>query len=713
MSHVMPIDYTYGGKHKHFDLVRCDRQITTICEVYEVEGQDEFEIDVISEGMDYAEIVANFPPDRNGIRAGKEYCLVDIIRAVIYEAYQEEGSSLEEGNVRNLWYTHLKFLVEEILGLGETPSVKGAINHAWQDLIVSGIVTYEGMNIVSAKENVRKSFVRDSPFSNLIIAVEKENLFDHFKWLPELFNSTLITAGGQPSRAVSRSFIKELMDNGVDLDQTFYMCVVSDLDPAGYYIQEAFRKQLEKSIEYYGGSGKVKIRRLFVKADQVSPNLLKHQAMPCEDKGAKSVSAKKAEDTKWAWFCEQTKTPANPQGGLYKDEGNGPYRAKLELNSFPNNIIERKIIEELLKIIHATSDESLIMIPEIMRIFEHMKKEVRDEIFERNRESWLVPIIKEFLKKAEELAAGLTGLTAKEERKENERYAEEIAPIEETYEDQREEACDAYQEVETEQSEIIDEYTLDNFPGEFEGTRLDEIEAELRMLYREQELIESIRNEDCEEQYDAIREAEQERDATIEYINEEEEAEIAPHLEEHEEHMEEIGWRGKYRQEKVEEYRRWKEAEFNPVEQELRSNIEEAMQIPELDKRYVDLEDDGRTQPHIAKMMTEPDTLLVDEVSAWEQEEVPVFTEDDLLVKASKAHHKNVEPVRRGFTTDFTGGMKNIIHEHADKVEFEYPEVTELDDIEEEIKKLALQIADGIVNGDHKKDEDDDEEVGA
>ena len=70
------------------------------------------------------------------------------------------------------------------------------------------------MDIFSAKEAGRISIIKDSPFNNIIIAVEKQNFFETFKWIPHLFNCTLITAGGAPSRAVTRRFILELKNLG-------------------------------------------------------------------------------------------------------------------------------------------------------------------------------------------------------------------------------------------------------------------------------------------------------------------------------------------------------------------------------------------------------------------------------------------------------------------------------------------------------------------
>ena len=569
------------------------------------------------------------------------------------------------------------------------------------------MVTYEGMNIVSAKENVRKSFIRDSPFSNLLIAVEKENLFEAFEWIPELFNSTLITAGGQPSRSVSRSYAKQLVEeleaSGVDIHSDLYMCTISDLDPAGYYIQEAFRNQIEKALEYYGSDAQVKIRRLFVRPEQITENILKHKAMKCEDVGAMNERARKAENTKWEYFCEQT------GGGLYKVEGGQKYRAKVELDAFPTSVIERNILDELLKIIRDTNDESLIMIPEIMRIFAKVGKEVVEEIFQRHKADWLKPIIEAFLSQADELEDWFNNKTAEERAAESDRWHEIIDPIKEKYQTEREESDTLAQSEEDEQQEVIDAYKAE----QGHDTRLDEIANEIAELESERENIEQDIKDACADQFAEI-EAAWERDSErCDDINEREAEELKPHNTEHDEVMAEIRAKEEYRLARLGEFKRWQEANFSPVDIELREAVEEALDGA-MDFRYRDVESDYRTQPHVAKLMNDPSALLDSGESAWEQAK-PVFTEEDCLEKAAGVKSHTVEPHRRGFTQDFLDAMKDKLHEAGDDVDVDYPDPPEFDDFKDELEELKDSVESDIEEGKHHEvdepDEDTDDEV--
>ena len=511
-------EYEYDGKPKKTSVrFFPDKNIATVTEI----SEDMKEKRIITEGMSLDEIEEYFPPTKSNATKGQTYDLAWLVRSIIYEAYRKEGTSMEIGNVRNFWYTHLKKIITEKLGLGETDSVLTTDNKAWGDLINSGLVTYEGMNILGGKEQTRISVVKDSPFSNLIIGLEKADHFVVFKWIPMLFNCTLLTGAGQPSRTVARAFIKQLKDIGVDMNQTFYMCIASDLDSAGFYIQEAFRKQFEAAIDYYGGSGKIKIRRLFVRKDQVSKELLLSEAMPCIDK-AKKESAAKSENTKWKYFCEQT------DGGIYlprpkwwkereayvSDDGkkmvrgDGPVhiidgkemvRALLEMNAFSKAIIENAIIKELLKIIEETNDESKIMIPEIMRIFELMRERGIDEVYEDWRERLIQPLKDKYLQETEEWENDIDIKYSDETAEAESIRDESIDPIDERYDglvggknqDARDRVPELYDLVEKKEAIIeIIQKQLDEIN--------EQIDVECSDIFKEIEILESQRTKEQE-----------------------------------------------------------------------------------------------------------------------------------------------------------------------------------------------------------------------
>ena len=684
-------DYAYDGKDmKTWVLYFPDRSIATVTSTTDEMGG--LDMEIVREGMEKDEIETFFPAPPAARKKGATFNLALLVRSIIYEAYKKEGTTLEEGNVRNFWYTHLKVVITKVLGLSESDSVVSCLNKAWGDLINSGLVTYEGMNVVGGKETSRTSIVKNSPFSNLIVAVEKQDYFDHFSWIPRLFNCTLITAGGQPSRSVARAFIRQLADLGVDLDQEFFMCVASDLDPAGYYIQDAFRKQFEAAIEFYGGEGHVTIRRLFVRRDQVTEALLKSEAMPCRD-SARTEAAKKAENTKWEYFVKETggglyiPKPVDWDGVVY-DTPEGPMvRALLEMNAFPKSVIERAVTQELLKIITETNDESKIMIPEVMRIFELMRGECVDEVFEDWRRRLIQPLIDEFLEETKRWEDDISDKEWDEvhaARKDRNEKLEEVNDdcderVEEKQDEAREQEPELHEKRDDAENEIADlQSRIADLEGQIE-TLNDEIKSKCPDIFEEIDQIEEEREERCQ----PIRE---------EFNKKERIAERKTSL----------------REERLESFRGEHATEFNPLEMALKNDVAETLSPENVSYFFTDIEEMDEFKPHIAKLLTEPDLLLEEGQSCFDQP-VPTFTEEDLLVKASKNHDENVENFRRAFTPDFKKAMKGLITSHAEDAEFEVKGEVAERDLTDLVNEAMEATETEVEETDWEEDEEEDE----
>jgi len=623
-----------------------NRQIATICKTFDNPETGKIETKTTHPGMNREDLLKYFSKNTDSINLEK------LIRSVIYEAYQKEGlkNNIDGGNVRHFWYTHLKTIITTILGVRETESVVSSINKSWRSAINSGAVTYEEMDIYSNKESGRLSIVKDSPFTNIIIAVEKQNFFDTFQWIPKLFNCTLITAGGQPSRAVSRRFIYELKQDGVDLDQTFHMCVSSDLDCSGYDIQGAFKDQFDLAIEYYGGIGKVQIYRLFVRKDQVTPELLEAQGIAWQPD-----SDKKSRETKWANFCEKTKTDEDPCGGLYipkpdgwqgdifEIDGKPMVRALLEMDAFSTSIIEKALVKELLKIIKETNDETKIMIPEIMRVFNEIKTNISEELFERSHRELIEPLKKEFLKDAEEWKQFIENTRADELTEINSRYNKQI---EEKEDSKRERVPELFDEKES-------------------------LEKQIQELKEELDDVNNSIDEECKDIDEEISDLEKER-----Y-----------------EEREPVYKAYNFRMDRYNQFNEEHVAVFNPVEQSLRQDIE--TKLDEIDFRFRTLEKRDEIRDEIGSLCMNSGILLDENISCFEHP-IPTFKGDKYLEKASYNRDLNIGNVRDSFSTRFIDGMNQIWRGDTINFDFKLSKTVEMKDISQEVKDAMEKTEDEL-----------------
>lgn len=677
-----------------------NRQIATIEVTYQDEVTGDLQKSTTSQGMNRKELEHFFPARPvEQKQYGSTYHLRDILRSIIYEAYIKEGlpGTIDGGSLRHFWYTHFKPLLVKTLGLTENNSLNTAMNDAWDAMIGAGLVTYEGMDITSSKESGRASFVKDSPFNNIIIAVEKQNFFETFKWIPELFNCTLITSGGQSSRAVARAFIYELSNLGVNLDQDFHMCIASDCDPAGYSIEQTFCNQIESAITYYGGTGKVTINRLFVRPDQVSESLLQSQGIPWRPKITDKKDKKNQEkekrknDTIWERFCERT------NGGIYIPKPDGwdasdvltedtvmidgkpMVRALLEMDAFNTKTIEKSLLTELLRIIRETSDETKIMIPEIMRVFESVRTDVIQDVYEKWKRELIDPLKQQFLSDTKEWNDFINDTRRKDKQNVEEDYKEKI---DEKENEKREREPELFDEQET-CDEIIE--SLREERDEKIREIREDYDDQLRGTQFELEDVNELIDEKCEDLDEDIKELKDERTDELDQIDDEFELRFQQYKQFREDHL----------------------AVFNPVEQALKSDIEKRLSDDYLPYQFRDLESDENTKNYISTLCVNT-KLLIDENISCFYHPAPAFIGENYLEKAAQNKDMNIGSVRDSFSDSFLKAMKQIIHTDANKISFELSKTIEMKDLSQEVKTAMEKTEEDIEKNRDEMDGDDE-----
>jgi len=653
-----------------------NRQIATICETYDNPDTGKIETTITNPGMNREELTRFFSKKDGTINT--EF----LIRSIIYEAYNKEGLTglIDGGNVRHFWYTHLKTIIVTTLGKKDDDSITSGINRAWKWAINSGAVTYEEMGIYSGKESGRLSIVKDSPFNNIIIAVEKQNFFDTFKWIPRLFNCTLITAGGQPSRAVARRFIYELKNDDVNLDQTFHMCIASDLDPAGYYIEDAFKEQFDLAIQYYGGIGKVDIHRLFVRKDQVTDELLEAQGNVWEPE-----DDKKSRDTKWNNFCNKT------DGGVYIPKPDGwtgeteiidgkeMVRALLEMDAFSTTIIEKSFVKELLKIIRETSDETKIMIPELMRIFNEIRDTISDELFERWNKELIEPLKKEFMKDTKEWKMFIDEQLDNDKDEIHKEYTNLIFEKKKEKENRVPELYKGKNDLTNKLQELISERDAKIKAIE------EEYEKPISDVRENRDEVQNKIDEQCIDLNNEISDLQIEKDEEYQRIDNEYDFRMEKYNRFNEEHI----------------------AVFNPVEQGLKNDIQQKLET--LDYRFRNLEIRDEIKDEIAGLCINTDLLLKENISCFEHP-TPAFYGDNYLEKASLNKNIHIGNVRDSFSHRLLDGMKHIWRSDTSDFDFELSETIEMKDLSQEVKTAMDDTEKELLENNKQHEGDDDSE---
>ena len=679
-----------------------DRQIASITEPFKEES-GLYNIRLVSKGMIEEEIIEEFPPDpraiAKAIKRGKPiptFNMRELIRSIIVENFEKIGSNRERGNVRHFFYTNIIYALTRIMKITNIKSLNTTINEAWKDVINSGIVTYEGMNIESGKEKSLQSYAKHSPYSNFIICVEKESLLESLNWIAKLFRTTIITAGGQPSRAANRAFIRTLNHWNCDLNKPFYLLVITDLDPAGWYIQEAFQSQIEKSLKYYNdGKGEVKDPiRLFLRLNQIADTLIQEMAVPAKDAQAKSEQSIKSSLTKVKRFKEKIGED------WIRLEING-VMMKVELDVIDAVQMEEEIARQLLELIE---DHSLILIPEIMEELEKQREIVIQEFYQAHKESEVDSIIEKFLEPIKDRMKEI--LQIHNEKKNHilneynliDRLIDSIRfLIREEYEYLIQPKIDKYNvyieslvkdersEIEEKEEEISDLQTqIDNIQDKIDLIE-EEIDDKINFYQKE--------TNQMEDNLSKIRRHLIKKKGLL----------LDPHKE-----IKDIGIviiENEYLifKEKIDTFESQQEGKFGSYLRSIEKQFENAMNSEMIPIWFNDVEFDSKVKIQLAYLLTNPQLLLKENKSCLEHPN-PAFIESNLLNNALNIDnisdtkiHPDLSKFRNAFSKPLINSLKELLKRKLDSIDVSLDSVVDepkeySDELNNLVKEIELEI---------------------
>jgi hypothetical protein len=664
-----------------------DKQIASIADAYFDEETGLFEVELKELGMTREEIEFHFPPPPSSVakaiknnKIPLSFNMRKLMRSMIYEEWSKQGNKRPAGNVRRFFYTNVIYTFTRIMEFKNMESLYTSLNNAWGDLINSGMITYEDMNITSGKGEWLHSFARHSPFSNFIICVEKESLLQSLSWIAKIFRTTIVTAGGQPSRSAIRNFVKELVDWKCDVDKLFNLLIITDLDPAGDYIEGAFNSQIDKAVKYYNDKkgGTEEPSRLFLTLDQISDGLLNEFAVPAFDKNATTKQAIKSAKTKIKRFREKLGKDCDR---LMIDD----VMMKVELEVIKPHQMERKIVSEFIKLIE---DHSLIIIPEIMNETETQRNNVIHTFYEEYIEENVNPLIEEFLEPVDEGKNDINDLGTEQQQKIKSTYnkieremTKDRYNMEDLIDEQYKPMINKYEEyvddlVSEEEKEIEDlEKQIEDLEKQIEELK-DVIEEKVGMYREEIDEIDyhrkEIHNHLYNKQEHLLKPEKQLRDELIKKVQEEWEKYIK----------------------KLDDFKAQQRGKFGSHLKSVEVQYQEELNSEKFPVYFDEIETNENIQKQMAYLLTEPE-LLLDEKKSCLQHPKPVFREDDILEAAispdnyedSKRYFSDPanSPDLSKFRDEFSEPFKDVLREYMkSKLDDQPISIDEITDLPEE-----------------------------
>lgn len=678
-----------------------EEQMASITEPY-LNDEGKYSTRLISKGMLRERFEKEFPPTKLSIAKAKKrnepiptFNMLKMCRSLLVEEYEKIGKSRERGNVRHFFYTNVIHTLTRIMGVTNIDSLNSTLNTAWKQLIKSGMITYEGMNVTSGKSDWLRTFAHHSTNYNLIICVEKQSLLDSLSWTAELFRASIITAAGQPSRAAVREWIRNLFIWGADLRKPFKLLVITDLDPAGDYIESSFFNQIESALQYYNDKEDIeedkvwveKPVRLFLKLNQLTDGFVQDYAVPAKDKKAKTPQAKKASRTKIKRFKERLELQGDDWRRLEIDGK----MMKIELDAIKDWQMDQTIVKELLQ---AIDDHSLILIPEIMDETEKQREEVIKDFLEIYIEEIVEPVILEFLKPIKEALKEIEN----EINAENYKARDEYRTVEREVRNTQLLILSEYRQL---QDVIIDKYNkkADKLVKD-ELQEIEEIEEEIEELKEQIAELEEKKDkkeEEIEEEIGFFREEISEIKANLEQTNtklyDKRKLFLDPAEKIKSQIIEILDAQWELYQEEMKAFESQQRGKFGSYIRSLEKQMQDSLNSERVPIYFPDVESDPNVSKQLAYLLTHP-KLLLEEGKSCLTHPKPVFQEANLLINAVDSdnfedtkRNPDISKFRNAFSDPLIESLKDLMKK---KLEVEPVTLDALIDIPDEyIQELS------------------------
>jgi hypothetical protein len=190
-------------------------------------------------------------------------------------------------SLRNFWYMTVKPTLDKLGLLTEEDQTEEALTR-WDmelsrymaELVRLGEMTYSDLRIVDnsrRRSNPFKKYhvenlaiygqqVTENPYPNIIICTEKDTVYNLIEDIASFFGCSCISAKGQNSFAAMEDLLRGMGDKV----SSIYILALTDYDPAGYYIADAFKKQAEALQVALNITADVEIERIGIKPGQLT-----------------------------------------------------------------------------------------------------------------------------------------------------------------------------------------------------------------------------------------------------------------------------------------------------------------------------------------------------------------------------------------------------------------------------------------------------------
>lgn len=211
---------------------------STVKEILEKEGIREFKKDIRQ--MSRRELRENFSFKNKG-----RLNATGLMKNLAWQAFtwiQDGRMEPVEGNIRSFWYLHVKSVLSRLGIKTSGDRYTSKLYDVFVEMTaVHRLFRYVDLGFIDERIYARTIGKANG---NFIIFVEKDGLLGLVRQVAQKYDTTAISLGGFPAYITTEYLVRSMAGQGL-LRNPVRLFSIVDYDPAGYWIEREFTKQLE------------------------------------------------------------------------------------------------------------------------------------------------------------------------------------------------------------------------------------------------------------------------------------------------------------------------------------------------------------------------------------------------------------------------------------------------------------------------------------
>lgn len=176
--------------------------------------------------------------------------------------------------LRNFWYNTVKPTLDKLGLLSPEDTTEDTLT-SWDknlsryvsELVREGELSYQDLNI---EDESRKKHVPvyNGYYSNIILAVEKDTIYNIVKDIAELLGCSCISSKGLGALGATEYILRQVQKSKPNED--IYFITLTDYDPTGYNIADTFKQQAEDLRQVLNINCNIYSERIGITPDQLT-----------------------------------------------------------------------------------------------------------------------------------------------------------------------------------------------------------------------------------------------------------------------------------------------------------------------------------------------------------------------------------------------------------------------------------------------------------